>query len=210
MFVSVFDLFKTGVGPSSSHTMGPTLAAGRFLALAVENPGCVSEGCCLEVTLFGSLAHTGVGHGTLRAVTAGLLGFLPEQKPEAVSKAIEGLGASRALPECGRFPVSFDPDKSFVLDKKTRKNLHPNALKFAIVDGDGTVTIEKTYYSVGGGFVLCENEMATSSGEPEKGPGIPFAFHSAGEMLAMGETSDRKSTRLNSSHTDISRMPSSA
>ncbi len=191
MFVSVFDLFKIGVGPSSSHTMGPTLAAGRFIALVQDNPGCLSAGCRLEVSLFGSLAHTGVGHGTLRAVTAGLLGFLPEQKPGAVSTAIEGLRVSRTLPECGGFPISFDPDNGFVLDKKTRKNLHPNALKFAIVDGDGTTALEETYYSVGGGFVLCENEMAASSGEPEKGPDIPFAFHSADEMLAMGEASGK-------------------
>ncbi len=191
LFVSVFDLFKIGVGPSSSHTMGPTLAAGRFVALVQENPDCFSQGCRMEVSLYGSLAHTGVGHGTLRAVTAGLLGFLPEQKPEAVSKAIDGLRASRALPECGRFPVRFDPDKGFVLDKKTRKNLHPNALTFAIVDGGGTVALEETYYSVGGGFVLCENEMATSASGREAAPDIAFAFHSAAEMLAMGEASGK-------------------
>ncbi|HHG90189.1 MAG TPA: L-serine ammonia-lyase [Devosia sp.] len=191
MFVSVFDLFKIGVGPSSSHTMGPTLAAGRFVRLVQETPGCLSQGCRMEVSLFGSLAHTGVGHGTLRAVTAGLLGFMPEQNPEEVSAAIGELSQGCTL-SCGMdASVGFDPETSFNLDKTTRKNHHPNALAFSIVDGEGTVALEETYYSVGGGFVLCEKEMEAASGRQEKGPEIPFAFHSAGEMLAMGEASGK-------------------
>ncbi len=187
MFVSVFDLFKIGVGPSSSHTMGPTLAAGRFLADARAAFGSHCGGFFLRVTLFGSLAHTGVGHGTLRAVTAGLLGFQPEQNPEEVSEAIGRLRGERKLvlgPDC---VLAFDPDSDIVLDRKTHMGLHPNALSFEVLEETGSLRLQQTYYSVGGGFVMSEAEIAGEDEEPA--PDIPFPFHGAGEMLAMGEKS---------------------
>ncbi len=192
MFVSVFDLFKIGVGPSSSHTMGPTLAARRFADLISANPGCAEKGCRLGVSLFGSLAHTGVGHGTLRAVTAGLLGFLPEQDPAEVSTSIKNLhscGMVSIAAGSGLLEIAFDPKLDFVLDKNSRKPLHPNALTFELVNDKSDITLTQTYYSVGGGFVLCEQEMEALATSQPAGPDIPYAFHSAQEMLEMGEKS---------------------
>ncbi len=187
MFVCVFDLFKIGVGPSSSHTMGPTLAAGRFLQLCCNKLEGDDAGLSLRVTLFGSLAHTGVGHGTLRAVMAGLLGFLPEQNVDDVSAAIRQLEAEGrlALPN-GKY-LSFNSETGFVLDKTTPKDLHPNALCFEVLDGEGVCSLSQTYYSVGGGFVMDGQEMAAE--ETAKPVDIPYPFHSAEEMLAMGEKS---------------------
>lgn len=186
LFVSVFDLFKIGVGPSSSHTMGPTLAAGRFLELVSARVEAGVSGLSLRVTLFGSLAHTGVGHGTLRAVTAGLLGFLPEQDAGEVDGAISRLERDLCF-SCGTLELGFDPVNNFVLDKKTPMDLHPNALTFEVVDGDGVCWCTCTYYSVGGGFVMDAEEMAADAKVPSAN--IPFPFHGADEMLAMGEAS---------------------
>lgn len=195
MFVSVFDLFKIGVGPSSSHTMGPTLAAGRFVDACCAISGMErirgEEACSLSVTLFGSLAHTGVGHGTLRAVTAGLLGFSPAQDIRAVSRDIARLRERRFLELEGDdgagLRVRFDPQEGFELDRKTPMPLHPNALTFRLRDPAGTLLLERTYYSVGGGFVMDEAEMAA---EEKAAPAdIPYPFHGADEMLAMGNES---------------------
>ena len=187
MFVSVFDLFKIGVGPSSSHTMGPTLAAGRFLKGCRNRVKRQKDECILVVTLFGSLAHTGVGHGTLRAVTAGLLGFEPTQDIRAVSSAIEQLRADRCLVLEGGGSLGFDPVKSFVLDRTTPMELHPNALSFCVRDRTGRNVMEQVYYSVGGGFVMDEAEMAAE--EKAVPVDIPYPFHGADEMLAMGSES---------------------
>jgi len=186
MFVSVFDLFKIGVGPSSSHTMGPTLAAGRFLQIAARYLQNAPKDCSLKVTLFGSLAHTGEGHGTLRAVSAGLLRFLPEQNVAKVDLAMKDLGDCCAI-KTGGEDLKFNPETDFFLDKKTHQKLHPNALSFQICGPNGEEICEHTYFSVGGGFVLDEAEMAAEKDATP--PNIPFAFHGANEMLEMGEAS---------------------
>ncbi len=187
MFVSVFDLFKIGVGPSSSHTMGPTLAAGRFVDMCCKELGADDANLTLKVTLFGSLAHTGVGHGTLRAVMAGLLGFLPEQNIKDVSMAIERLGSCGELDLPNGPKVRFDPEAGFDLDKNTHMELHPNAMRFEVLNGAGACCCAQTYYSVGGGFIMDAREMAA---EGDARPvDIPYPFHSADEMLAMGKKS---------------------
>ncbi|VAW18627.1 L-serine dehydratase, beta subunit / L-serine dehydratase, alpha subunit [hydrothermal vent metagenome] len=188
MFVSVFDLFKVGVGPSSSHTMGPTLAAGRFLS-KIKALGDWEKSTSLEVTLYGSLAHTGVGHGTIKAVMAGLLGFLPDHDPKVLDRAIDGLQKSKMLEHGEGQKISFDPENSIVTDKTTRQVRHPNALSFSLDDDAGVCLCRETYYSVGGGFVLDEVQM-DAEGEKKTTPvSIPYPFHSADEMLKMGEKS---------------------
>ena len=167
--------------------MGPTLAAGRFVEDAHKVLCEAGAGCALTVTLFGSLAHTGVGHGTLRAVTAGLLGFLPEQKPNEVSKAIRVLREKKQLVVGQAHVLNFDPESDIVLDKVTHMARHPNALTFEILDASGGSCLKQTYYSVGGGFVMSEAEIAAEKqGTP---PDIPYPFHGGDEMLAMGARS---------------------
>jgi len=189
LFVSVFDLFKVGVGPSSSHTMGPTLAAGRFLQLVREQSGKNCASLSLKVTLFGSLAHTGVGHGTLKAVMAGLLGFGPDQDPGAVDGAIALLEKSKTIDLGQNLKISFDPAASLITDKLTKQMRHPNALGFAVLDGAGVCVCSETYYSVGGGFVLTEAEMNEEGPNTKDPVAIPYPFHSADEMLEMGQAS---------------------
>ncbi len=183
MFVSVFDMFKIGVGPSSSHTMGPMLAANRFVVLVreklPENDGDIS----LKITLFGSLAHTGVGHGTCKAVFAGLLGFLPDEEMDDFADLFDNLKAKKTL-KFNEQEIAFDPDKDIIVDKKT-KQLHANSLCFDIADAEGNVVLSETYYSIGGGFIMNEAEMHAPPKQSSK-EDIPFPFHNGQEMLEMG------------------------
>ena len=187
MFVSVFDMFKIGIGPSSSHTMGPMVAAKRFIALLKEKlpRGGVYH---LKITLFGSLAHTGVGHGTHKAVLAGLLGFLPDEEMNGIEGLLKDLKVKKSLLINGQ-KIKFDPDKNLIADKKTKKPRHANVLSFEIINYDGENIISETYYSIGGGFVMNEAEMD----EPQKETtieDIPYPFHNAKEMLEMGKKSN--------------------
>ncbi len=187
MFLSIFDIFKVSVGPSSSHTMGPMLAAGRFLSLAAERD-LAAGALTLECRLYGSLAYTGEGHGTIRAVLCGLMGMRPETYDrERASEALDALAQSGTtrLPN-GRV-VRLDPVASVVLEKGVRLSAHPNGMTFAVVQ-DGTALLAETYYSVGGGFVLTEAEMQAGPAALQD-EDVPYPFGTAAEMLAMGESS---------------------
>jgi L-serine dehydratase len=187
MFLSVFDVFKVSVGPSSSHTMGPMLAAGRFLDLASKAAlpeGRLSLGC----RLYGSLAYTGEGHGTTRAVVCGLLGMRPESYDRAAAD-----GALATLAEAGtaRLPngrvVAVAPD-AVKLEKGKRLDAHPNGMTFFLADAAGQDVLTQSYFSIGGGFVLTEAEMAAGPPKPQD-EDVPYPFGTAVEMLAMGEAS---------------------
>ena len=187
MFLSVFDIFKVSVGPSSSHTMGPMLAARRFIESisVIAVPGGPLR---IECGLYGSLAYTGEGHGTVRAVLCGLLGMGPEDYDrEAADRGLTLLARERAVPLGSGQMVGLDPDCGVRLEKGTRLPLHPNGMTFSLLAGE-TVVLSETFYSIGGGFVLTAAEM-------EAGPvaktetSVPYPFASAQEMLAMGEVS---------------------
>ncbi|WP_127142397.1 L-serine ammonia-lyase [Pelagibacterium montanilacus] len=187
MFVSVFDVFKISVGPSSSHTMGPMIAAARFL----DTLPAVPDDARLTATLYGSLAHTGIGHGTIDAVLAGLLGFSPASYDrQAARDAIATLRETGTLTLPAGETARLDPDADIVLDKKTRMDAHPNAMRFALLSPEGDVLAEQVSYSVGGGFVRSAAEMdaGEAPAAPDQ-PAIPYPFSSAGEMLSMGEAS---------------------
>jgi L-serine dehydratase len=199
MFLSVFDIFKTGIGPSSSHTMGPMTAAARFLddlrGGAAESPdaGPVAR---VTATLHGSLAFTGKGHGTDRAVILGLSGLLPDtldpDKAEALEAEVRRTG--RITPE-GLGCLKFDPETDLVFDYGPPLEGHANGLVFEAFDTAGNRAYTQTYYSVGGGFVLTEaelrsrNEEAVSLHDQKQEQHFPYAFGTAKEMLAMGAAS---------------------
>jgi L-serine dehydratase len=187
MFLSIFDIFKIGVGPSSSHTMGPMLAARRFIddvAAMVLPAGALSITC----RLYGSLAYTGEGHGTFRAVLCGLLGITPEHYDRAAADAaIERLAVTQKL-AIGNRDVALDPGGAIVAERGKRLSAHPNALAFELRDASGEVVFTETYYSVGGGFVMTEAEMQADRLAPA-GPDVPYPFATAAEMLEMGERS---------------------
>jgi L-serine dehydratase len=182
MFLSVFDLFKVGIGPSSSHTMGPMVAAGRFLDLLRASPFHPRG---VRASLHGSLAFTGKGHATDRATILGLAGFLPatydHDKAEATLAAIAATGrvTPPGLPE-----LAFDPATDLVFDYGHPLPGHANGMILRATDAQGDVILQETYYSIGGGFVVTEAEQ---QGDAPKAPAtpVPYPFRTAAEMLDM-------------------------
>lgn len=172
MFLSVFDIFKVSVGPSSSHTMGPMLAASRFREKVAKLP---AAGAAIECRLYGSLAYTGEGHGTFRAVLCGLLGITPETYDRDAADAALAELAARKEVVIGRNRVKLDPATSVIAEKGKRLPGHPNAMQFRLLKGSPDL-LSEVYYSVGGGFVLSEAELAAdkSSGPPPVA--VPFPF----------------------------------
>ena len=188
MFVSVFDVFKISVGPSSSHTMGPMLAAARFLErLRDIEP---RPGTRLKATLYGSLAYTGIGHDTIDAVLAGCLGFTPENyDKERAEAAIADLHARKTISPGHGWRVALDPETDLMLEKKVRLDAHPNGMRFALADGSGAPVIEETYFSIGGGFINTAAEMEAGEGPASPSASVPYPFANAAEMLLMGNQS---------------------
>ncbi len=186
MFLSIFDIFKVGIGPSSSHTMGPMLAAGRFLQLASAKQlpeGRLMLGC----RLYGSLAYTGEGHGTIRAVLCGLLGMVPESYDRAAADAaLAELGRSGTVRLPNGRMAALPPDAVSV-EKGKRLPAHPNGMTF-FLDAGGIEIVGESYYSIGGGFVLTAAELDAGTAKPQN-EAVPYSFGNAVEMLAMGEAS---------------------
>jgi L-serine dehydratase len=188
MFLSVFEMFKVGIGPSSSHTMGPMVAAARFLDQMRASPFHFAG---LRASLHGSLAFTGIGHATDRATILGLAGFTPEsydaERAEEVLRAIdtEHLIHAPDLP-----PLHFDPKKDLVFDYDTPLKGHANGMTLMALDAQGDVTLRQVFYSIGGGFVMTEEELAAGKDTDEGAP-VPYPFKSAAEMLAMARASGK-------------------
>jgi len=191
MFVSAFDLFKIGLGPSSSHTVGPMRAANRFVhELSAGNR--LDSVVRVVVDLYGSLALTGRGHATDRAVLLGLSGETPERiDPDQVDAKVQQIRDQLMLVLGGRRAISFrEADHlRFRIDKAL--SFHSNAMRFTAFDADNAVVARNTYYSVGGGFVLDEAEAA----QLENGPPrlrVPYPFTSAAELLRHGEEAHKR------------------
>ncbi|NGN40039.1 L-serine ammonia-lyase [Mesorhizobium sp. CGMCC 1.15528] len=191
MFLSVFDLFKIGIGPSSSHTMGPMTAAARFLAEMLSDDWPRPAGAKVDrvaASLHGSLAYTGVGHGTDRAVILGLVGQTPTTvDPDLSDAIIEKITAEKRVAPPGHPSYRFDPATDLVLDKKTPLLGHANGMAFYAYDADDRLLLKRIYYSIGGGFVVSEEELQRlkSRGDTSTGPKVPYPFKNAVEMLAM-------------------------
>ncbi|MBD3678440.1 MAG: L-serine ammonia-lyase [Rhodobacteraceae bacterium] len=182
MFLSVFEMFKVGVGPSSSHTMGPMVAAARFLDLLRASPFQASG---LRASLHGSLAFTGVGHATDRAVILGLAGFQPQTyDAEAAEAALKEIHASNTVSPADLPVLRFDPKADVAFDYGPPLPGHANGMILMATDAQGDVILQETYYSVGGGFVLTEAELAAGK-DTDDGPPVPYPFKTAAEMLEM-------------------------
>jgi len=182
MFLSVFDMFKIGIGPSSSHTIGPMVAAGRFLDLLRALPFGVSG---LQATLHGSLAFTGVGHATDRAVILGLAGFRADDYDAAKAEVeLARIRAEGHVTPAGLRTLRFDPARDLQFDYGPALAGHANGLILKGTDAEGDVITQVTYYSIGGGFVLTADELAQGKGGND-GPPVPFPFENARQMLDM-------------------------
>src|SRR6516225_10088451 len=181
--VSAFDLFKIGIGPSSSHTVGPMRAAGMFVA-SLADDGVLDRVAGIRVELFGSLGATGHGHGSVKAVVLGLTGA----EPETVDPALAGPLVDQVR-ETGRLrlpsgrDIAFDVDEDIVLHRRKRLPFHSNGMRFAAEDDQGRQICERYYYSVGGGFVLGEDEAGTLAIVPDATP-VPYPFRTGEELLA--------------------------
>ena len=182
MAISVLDLFKIGIGPSSSHTVGPMRAAHDF-AQALVAHGHLAEVQRVEVRLYGSLAATGVGHGTDRAVVLGLMGERPDRiDPDRAEAAADEVRLSGMLPLAGRAPLPFDWNQDLRLSPLSLP-YHPNAMRLA-AHGAAGLLHENTYYSIGGGFVI--DEQQAQAGAPQGTElALPLPFDSGAELLAV-------------------------
>ncbi len=188
MFLSVFDMFKVGVGPSSSHTMGPMVAAARFLDLMRESP---FEFSGLRGSLHGSLAFTGVGHATDRATVLGLAGFVPDTYDhEKAELALATIAETHMVTPEGLPTLAFDPKADLIFDYDNNLPGHANGMTLMATDAQGDVILRQVYYSIGGGFVLTEEELAEGK-EKNEGPPVPYPFTSAAEMLRMANESGK-------------------
>lgn len=176
MYYSLSEIFAIGIGPSSSHTVGPMKAAKRF----VDNLGNkISNVADVKVYLYGSLALTGIGHGTLNAVIYGLLGYEAD-KLDLTRNYIENIKNNRQLLLRGKQLISFDIDYNFILEKQIFLKEHPNGMKFVASDINGNIILEEIYFSVGGGTIARKDEI---SQKIERKPlDVPYQFSSFAEL----------------------------
>ena len=188
MFLSVFDMFKVGIGPSSSHTMGPMVAAARFLDMMRASP---FQFAGLRASLHGSLAFTGVGHATDRAAILGLAGFVPDSYDrDRADDSLKRLEEACVIEVDGLPPLAFNPKTDLIFDYDTALPGHANGMILMATDAQGDVTLRQVFYSIGGGFVMTEEELAAGKATDEGAP-VPYPFKTAAEMLDMADASGK-------------------
>ncbi|SCL62870.1 L-serine ammonia-lyase [Micromonospora chersina] len=180
--ISVFDLFSVGIGPSSSHTVGPMRAARTFVA-GLKADGQLADVTRVQAELFGSLGATGHGHGSDRAVLLGLEGESPETvDTDSVGPRVERIRVQRRLSLLGSQEIDFDPDRDLVLHRRRSLPYHPNGMTFAAFDAAGEQVRERTYYSVGGGFVVDEAAAGADRIKPDS-TRVRHPFLTGAELL---------------------------
>ena len=184
--ISIFDLFKIGLGPSSSHTIGP-MRAGRAFRDALAASGHLDQVARIETTLYGSLAWTGKGHATDKATILGLAGLAPDTvDPDEAERVAVAAMAGAPFEIEGRL-VPFEPKRDIVFDFETKELQHPNTMAFRALDAAGQTLLEQRWLSVGGGFVAREGqtEVADSRGDAR----APYPYRNGAELLARGQES---------------------
>jgi len=184
MKTSIFDLFRIGIGPSSSHTVGPMRAARRF-AGGLGERGLLGQVARVKAELYGSLALTGVGHGTDKALLLGLSGELPEEvDPARVDSIVSEIRETKRLRVFGSQDVEFEETRDLLFHNDMRLPQHPNGMRFSAFDESGHELVSEAYFSIGGGFVLKEGES-----EQDATPlPVPHPFSNAAEMLEQAES----------------------
>lgn len=191
MAVSAFDLFKIGIGPSSSHTVGPMRAA-RMFVLRLQHEGLLERVARVQCQLYGSLGATGKGHGSDKAVLLGLLGHEPDTVDvDAVPLLVEDLRTSGRLALLGQRAIAFDPVQDLLFLRRETLPFHANGMRLTAFDEDGDELLAKVYYSVGGGFVVSEEVAADGTRQKAIAPDttvLPFPFHSGEQLLELTRT----------------------
>ena len=183
MHISVFDIFKIGIGPSSSHTVGPMRAARRF-AERLDADGDLARTASVKIELFGSLGHTGRGHGSDRAVLLGLEGDEPATVDvDSVAPRVAAAAAAKQVRLLGKHPVALDPETQLVFHRREKLPLHANGMRFTALDAGGGAIAERIYYSVGGGFVVDHAGAPADGSVPAELTQVPYPFNTAAELL---------------------------
>jgi len=185
---SIFDLFKVGVGPSSSHTVGPMIAAGRFAGDLLSDPSLASLTYRIRIDLYGSLALTGRGHATDSAVIAGLSGLKPATvDPQVLADTVAKVRQTKQITLACDITIAFDEPVDLVFRTTESLPFHPNGVRFSALDAGGNAIFTDQYYSVGGGFVVSQAEsQACAPTRTESTSGdFPFPFTSSAELLDM-------------------------
>jgi L-serine dehydratase len=181
--LSVFDIFKIGIGPSSSHTVGPMKAARRFVE-ALDTQGSFESVTKVVAELYGSLGHTGKGHGTDVAVLLGLEGEIPDEVDvDSIPATLARISETGKVVLLGRRPVIFRVADQIVFHRRKSLPLHPNGMRFIAYDAAGAVVLERVYYSVGGGFVVDQSNPA-DDGSTAARP-LPYPFKTGAELLRL-------------------------
>ncbi len=189
MSISVFDLFTIGIGPSSSHTVGPMRAARQFV-VGLRRDGLLARTSAIQAVLYGSLAATGRGHGSDRAVIFGLEGDTPEEiDPDTMESRVEAIRQTSELRLLGEKPVRFALDEHLVFQKRESLPFHPNGMRFVARDEAGETLRERVYYSVGGGFVVDEEAAGADRIVPDQTE-VPYPFTTAAKLLEICKEAD--------------------
>lgn len=187
MALSVLDLFKIGIGPSSSHTVGPMLAARRF-GVALEREGLLERALRLRVELFGSLGATGHGHGSPKAVVLGLEGEMPETVDiDSIPLRMKAISETSRLSLLGKHEIEFDLNEDLVMHRRKVLPAHPNGMTFDAFDADDELLLHRTYYSVGGGFVVDMSAADADRIVVDDRP-LAYPFRTGAELIAAAKT----------------------
>lgn len=182
MTISIFDLFSIGVGPSSSHTVGPMRAANRFIQQLIQDKK-LQNSCRIQIELYGSLALTGKGHGTDKAILIGLEGHIPETvDPEIIFPHFNAITKHQKLTLTGGRTITFHFEKDFLCHQKEILPHHTNGMRFSAFDIDGQLLYTKVYYSIGGGFIVTEEEYGIAN---KKDTTLPFPFKTAHDLVTL-------------------------
>ena len=207
MAVSTFDLFKIGIGPSSSHTVGPMRAAARFVERWLVENGDLARTARVRAEVFGSLALTGRGHGTDKAVLMGLEGHWPNEiDPDVIPPALERIRATKRIRLHGQHEIGFDEKHDLIMNKRQKLPFHTNGMRFTAYDAHGEVIATRDYYSVGGGFVVNQDEAAEDrivADETE----LPYPFSTGDELLAQCERTGLSIAQLMFANEQVWRSP---
>lgn len=183
MALSVFDLFSIGIGPSSSHTVGPMRASRMFLQ-ALQESGDDEQVARLRITLYGSLASTGKGHGTDKAIILGLTGETPEHtNPRETISIVQSISQKKKIALAFGREISFIPERDFIFEGLKELPLHPNGIKFSALNEAGKTLLSRHYYSIGGGFVL--DETSADGSRDLEDHEVPYPFNTGAQLMAL-------------------------
>jgi L-serine dehydratase len=193
MKTSIFDIFKIGIGPSSSHTVGPMRAAGRFVAGLLDS-GKLDRTERVLAELYGSLALTGIGHGTDRAVLLGLAGEIPEEvEPNDVETILAEIRTKKRITLLKKRPIPFVEERDLLFHNDQKLPGHSNGMKFSAFDEKGELLGSEIYYSIGGGFIVRDGEKTDLQSKPLC---VPHPFSNGAELLEVAENQNISIARL--------------